>query len=68
MTPSQEFVIEHTDKCKKFIHLFRKLVTEKKFKAHVEKLHDNFAEHSNSVTNIDWYHILDSEIEECLLS
>ena len=33
MTPSWEFVIEHADKCKKTIDLFRKLVTEKKFKA-----------------------------------
>ena len=53
MTPSREFVIEHANKCKAFIDLFRKLATEKKFKARVEKLCDKFAKHGSSVTNID---------------
>ena len=53
MSPGWEFVIEHAEKCKKFIDLFRKLVTEKKFKARVEKLLDDFLVHGNSVVNID---------------
>ena len=37
MSLSWEFVIEHANKCKRFIDLFCKLVTKKKSKACVEK-------------------------------
>ena len=67
MAPSQETAIQDADKCVKFLDLFRILATEEKFRKRVEKLYDDSEKHGNSPPNVDWWRILDNEINECRL-
>ena len=41
MTQSWDFVIQHANKCKRFLDLFRTLVTKNKSKAPVKKLRND---------------------------
>jgi len=68
MSPAQEIVIEHTDKCEKILERFRELASEKKFTECVTKLAADFEKHGATDINIKRFHILDRKITECILS
>lgn len=68
MHSAREFVIEHADKCKRFVDKFRELAKEKNFAERTTKLAANFREHGVDADNLNTFHVLDTEIMECMLS
>ena len=66
--PAREFVIEQADKVEKFLIKLRAYAKEKKFETRVTKLAKDFKTHGATDINIKLFHILDTEIKECILS
>jgi len=70
LNPAPEFVIEHADKCEKFLERFWKLIEEKNLKQRIIRLSQNFAnaKHGASEINLRRFHIIDRELTECMRS
>ena len=68
INPSREFILKQADKCEAYVLAFRQLAEEKKFKDRVIALSKSM--HANGATEPlrTCYHILDKEIQECLLA
>ena len=61
-------MLKQADTCKKILKEFRSLAEAKKFRDRVFRLTTDFATHRPSQTNHDQYQILDTKINNCLLS
>ena len=68
LNPAREFVIEHADKCEKFLERFRKLAKEKNFEQRIIQLSQDFEKHGASEINLRKFHIIDRELTECMMS
>ena len=68
MNPARKFVIEHADKCEKFLAHFRKLAEDKNFKTRIETISCVFKKHGDTPCNVERFNDLDKELTEYMLS